>query len=256
VNSISGTINDQTSNPMTDYSPATNLAANKDIVIDTVAPVLSQTGPVATPATNQTPSYTFTSSESGTITYGGSCSSATTSATTGSNTVIFNTLAVGTYTNCTVTVTDSIGNASTPLAVSSFTITSAPVVVTPPSTSTEGGAVGIAFLGPTTLPQTIPTQQVPVTPQQPQKETLPRFTRTLALGTTNIEVLRLQIFLNTHGFPVSVSGAGSPGKETNFFGRATFNALVKFQKAYGIKPTSGFFGPLTKSYVNAILLKK
>jgi hypothetical protein len=53
-------------------------------------PVISQVTPVTTPSTDTTPSYTFTTNKIGTITYGGSCSSATTNATVGNNTITFN----------------------------------------------------------------------------------------------------------------------------------------------------------------------
>ena len=50
---------------------------------DTTAPVVAEVTAVTTPTNDNTPSYTFSSTEAGTITYGGSCSSATTSAITG-----------------------------------------------------------------------------------------------------------------------------------------------------------------------------
>jgi peptidoglycan hydrolase-like protein with peptidoglycan-binding domain len=51
---------------------------------------------------------------------------------------------------------------------------------------------------------------------------------------------------------VSISGyAGSLGYETQYFGRNTQMALAKFQKSVGIAPAVGFFGPITRAYVNA-----
>lgn len=97
-------------------------SATVTATIDTTAPTISTVTPVTTPTTDTTPEYTFTTDEAGTITYGGSCSSVTTSATIGSNTITLNTLAVGTYTNCTITVTDAATNASTALSIPSFTI--------------------------------------------------------------------------------------------------------------------------------------
>ena len=47
---------------------------------DPIAPVIAEVTAVTTPTTDSTPSYTFSSDEEGTITYGGSCSSSTTSA--------------------------------------------------------------------------------------------------------------------------------------------------------------------------------
>ena len=90
--------------------------------IDRVVPILAAVTPVPTPSDDTTPSYTFSSSEAGTISYGGSCSSATTAASAGNNTVTFNALSEGTYSDCTVTVTDSTGNASAALSIASFEI--------------------------------------------------------------------------------------------------------------------------------------
>ena len=91
-------------------------------ITDQTAPVISETTPIPSHTKNQTPSYTFTTNEAGTITYGGSCSSSTTSATVGSNTITFNTLSEGTYSNCTISVTDASSNTSSLLSVSSFTV--------------------------------------------------------------------------------------------------------------------------------------
>lgn len=102
---------------------------------------LSELTPVTTPSNSTTPAYTFYSTEAGTISYGGDCSSNTTSAANGSNTISFNTLSTGTHSNCTITVNDSAGNASNPLSVSAFTIQVPPTVATPTQTSiTSTGA--------------------------------------------------------------------------------------------------------------------
>ncbi|MEA2715524.1 MAG: trimeric autotransporter adhesin, partial [Candidatus Parcubacteria bacterium] len=74
------------------------------------------------------------------------------------------------------------------------------------------------------------------------------FTRSLQLGDTGTDVRLLQVYLNTHGFPISATGAGSPGRETTLFGRKTKAALIRFQRDRGI-PGSGFFGPVTRAYV-------
>jgi hypothetical protein len=87
-----------------------------------IIPVLAQITAVPTPTADTTPSYTFSSTKAGTITYSGSCSSATTTAIAGNNTITFNALAVGIHSNCTIKVTDSLGNQSTSLTVNSFTI--------------------------------------------------------------------------------------------------------------------------------------
>ena len=87
------------------------------------APVIAEVTPVTTPTSNSTPDYTFSSTKAGTITYGGSCSSWTTSATSGNNTILFKPLSDGTYSDCTIIVTDSDGNVSNTLTVTSFTVT-------------------------------------------------------------------------------------------------------------------------------------
>jgi len=91
-------------------------------VVDTTAPSLSQVTAVTTPIKDTTPSYVFSSDESGIISYGGNCSSSTTSASSGNNTITFNTLGDATYSTCTITVTDTAGNASSPLGVNTFVV--------------------------------------------------------------------------------------------------------------------------------------
>jgi hypothetical protein len=118
-------ITDANGNPNT-----TSTSTDNTVTYDATAPTISEVTAVTTPTNDSTPSYTFTTNEPGTITYGGSCASATTTATSGSNTVVFNTLADGTYTDCTITVTDAAGNISNTITVSSFTIdTTNPVII-------------------------------------------------------------------------------------------------------------------------------
>ena len=76
----------------------------------TTALILEEVTAVTTPNIDTTPNYTFSSSKSGTITYGGSCSSSTTIAISGINTITFNALTDGTYDDCTITVTENSGN--------------------------------------------------------------------------------------------------------------------------------------------------
>ena len=129
VSLISGTIADGASNAMTNFTPVTNLAVNKALVIDTTAPVVTESTAVTNPTTDITPDYIFSTTEAGTISYGGSCSSGTTSATLGLNTITFTTLADATYSDCTIMITDTATNSSNVLSVTSFTIdTTAPII--------------------------------------------------------------------------------------------------------------------------------
>ena len=110
---------------------------------DTTAPVIAEVTAVTTPSNDPTPNYTFSSDEAGTITYGGSCSSSTTSATSGNNTITLSSLSDGTYDNCTISVKDSAGNASNTLTITSFivdqtaaTLVEVTVVTTPTNDTT------------------------------------------------------------------------------------------------------------------------
>lgn len=77
------------------------------------------------------------------------------------------------------------------------------------------------------------------------------FKANLTIGSLGSEVKALQQFLNSHGYPVAASGAGSPGNETTRFGALTKAALIKYQKAKGITPAVGYFGPITRAAMNA-----
>ena len=96
---------------------------------DTTAPILAEVTAVTALTNDTTPAYTFSSTEAGTITYGGSCTSSTTSASSGNNAITFNTLSIGTYDNCTVMVTDNALNSSSNLPVSTFTVDNTTITV-------------------------------------------------------------------------------------------------------------------------------
>jgi len=108
---------------------------------DTTAPVIETVTAVTTPTSDSTPDYNFSSTESGSITYGGLCAtagSATTNAIVGHNLIIFNTLSDGSYINCTITVTDPAGNESTTLQIPDFTVQTIPTLPAPYNLSASG----------------------------------------------------------------------------------------------------------------------
>ncbi len=78
------------------------------------------------------------------------------------------------------------------------------------------------------------------------------FTRDLTVGSKGDDVKALQQFLNSKGYKVADTGAGSPGNETTIFGPLTKAALAKYQKAVGISPAVGYFGPKTRAYVASL----
>ena len=84
-------------------------------------PKLKEIAPIGT-TENPKPYYTFSSTYGGTISYFGDCKSSTTSANKGKNTIQFNSLSAGTYSNCSLKVSSSEGEVSDALNISSFTI--------------------------------------------------------------------------------------------------------------------------------------
>ncbi len=102
---------------------------------DTTAAVIAEVTAVTTPDNDSTPDYTFSSDEAGTISYGGSCSSSTTSAVSGNNTITLDSLSDGTYSDCTITVSDYTWkwNASNTLTITSFEVDStSPTIINHP----------------------------------------------------------------------------------------------------------------------------
>ena len=101
-------------------------------IIDTTAPVLSSASSIGT-TNDSTPSLTFSTTETGTLTTsmseGFSSGSSVSITSTGSNTITFGTLSSGTYSGYTITLTDTAGNASNALTIPTFIIdTIAPVL--------------------------------------------------------------------------------------------------------------------------------
>lgn len=78
-----------------------------------------------------------------------------------------------------------------------------------------------------------------------------RFTSNAKLGTNSAEVKKLQSYLNTHGFTIATTGPGSPGNESTYFGGLTKAALIRYQVFHKISPAAGFFGPVTRTKMNA-----
>lgn len=97
--------------------------------IDRIAPSLAQVTPVRALGNDNTPSYTFSSSEAGTISYQ-NCAFDNEEAIQGNNTITFSALVDATYSNCRILVTDDAGNSSTPLTVTEFEIDTLPPVLT------------------------------------------------------------------------------------------------------------------------------
>ncbi len=88
-----------------------------------VPPVITEVTPISNPSTTLTPSYTFHSTQAGTITYGGTCGNATpTTAVAGNNTVTYSLVNGQTYSNCTIRVVNANGEGSNTLSLGVFTV--------------------------------------------------------------------------------------------------------------------------------------
>ncbi len=88
------------------------------------------------------------------------------------------------------------------------------------------------------------------------------FYRSLNVGSTGQDVLMLQKFLNQDpATMVSLSGVGSVGQETNYYGELTKQAVAKFQNKYrqqvlipvGLTSGTGYFGPSTRNFINGLV---
>ncbi len=76
--------------------------------------------------------------------------------------------------------------------------------------------------------------------------------RNLSEGMTGEDIRALQHYLNTHGYVVAASGAGSLNNESPYFGPATKAAVIKFQIAHAIAPAAGYVGPITRAALGSL----
>lgn len=193
---ISGvTITDQYGNVR---GPFSGSDVQKTITATTpTAPIsIYQATPVPSVTTNANPSYAFVSTAAGTIHYGGDCLSSTMYVSSGLNTVVFNTLANGFHSNCTITVTDVAGNVSNQLVVSPFTVQQGTVTGTTSQTPTTTGYY--------------------------------KFQNPLSVGSVGTDVTELQKRLTTEGV--------YSGPINGRFGPLTEAAVKKYQTLHGLTP--------------------
>lgn len=169
------------------------------------------------------------------------------------------------------------GSSQSTLTVKNISNNDAATITVTPSSSAcamEGGGIiggggGGGYSAPVVPPQTaaVAAVTVPTTPAAPSVIAVsvsPVFTRTFNVGASSNDIKRLQQILNSDPTTkIAVSGAGSPGKETNYFGSLTRAALQKFQCKHnivcsGTPKTTGYgnLGPKTRAKIQEVFKKQ
>ncbi len=226
---ISGvTLVDQYGNTV---GPFSGTDVQKTIVASTASGPITiyQSAAIPTPNVNTTPSYSLVSTAPGIIRYGGDCSSQTTSASAGLNTIVMNTLANGLHSNCVITVTDSAGNISNQLVVSPFVVGT--IVTTSPSSDLTAQIKA--------LQDRLVSLQTQTSASGASKSY--QFNNFLGIGSVSADVTALQNLLKEKGLYT--------GPITGRYGALTEAAVKKYQAAHGLTP-AGYVGPGTREALN------
>lgn len=89
----------------------------------------------------------------------------------------------------------------------------------------------------------------------------PVFDSSMEKGMANSNVKRLQKLLNQDADTrLAESGVGSPGNETDYFGKITENAVKRFQEKYELAedgdPGYGYVGPATRAKIKEVFSQK
>jgi len=229
---ISGvTLTDQYGNVS---APAAGYDVQKTInaLTQSQGPMLSQITAVPATVTTATPLYTFYSSAAGTITYGGACTSQTTSAVVGLNTIMFSPLSNGTYGNCTIGVIGNSGTLGNTLAIPTFTVTG---VGTTNTTNTSNVDALAAQL------QALKDQLAKAQSGNTTTDSTYKFYNPLKVGSKGTEVSELQKRLTSEGV--------YSGPITGTYGSQTEAAVKKYQKLHGLTQL-GNVGPGTRAALN------
>lgn len=72
------------------------------------------------------------------------------------------------------------------------------------------------------------------------------FNRDLTIGSSGADVIQLQKIMVARGYLVMPKNTAY-----GYFGGLTRSAVIKYQVEYGIKPSVGYFGPITRKHLNS-----
>jgi YVTN family beta-propeller protein len=243
-----------------------------DILASTTAAVLAPVTSIPSLITSSTQTFTYTAAFDFAIqqVFVTSCNpgvqvlvSRASSSTV--NTVTLNNLQPGNTYQCSLYLTDETGNTSNRLLIGPFTYP-APILSQHVSggTSITQQVKDLIEMGNTQEAKAIQSKWpnlFPASSSSPSvaSTTTPMFGRLLKAGVTGPDVLALQQYLNSHGFPLASIGLGSRGHETDVFGPRTYNALLKFQEAHAadmlaplhLAKGTGMLGPSTSTFIIA-----
>ncbi|HEY4507661.1 MAG TPA: Ig-like domain-containing protein [Candidatus Paceibacterota bacterium] len=266
VGSISGTIADAAGNAMTSFAPATNLAANEAIVIDTTAPTITLDAPLdAAVVAGAAVALTATPADTNLVgvqfkvdgTNEGAEDTAAAYGVTWDSTAVID----GAYTLAAV-ARDTAGNYATDTAAVTVTNAVASGGGSRPSVTTYTYAPGYESAGEEDDDadddegEDQDDEDEDETPEEGDEAGAEgpaySFPRDLEAGVEGPDVRDLQRFLNARGFTVAPDGPGAPGNETDLFGERTRAALAAFQLANGITPAAGYLGPVTRALIAGI----
>ena len=111
---------------VTDAAGNTSALALDSFTVDTLAPSVTITSQILSLTRDTTPSFVIDVSEASAVAYSGSCSSGTTQVQSGGNEITFNALSDGTYSDCSIQLTDAIGNQGSLYPLGTFRIDTIP----------------------------------------------------------------------------------------------------------------------------------
>ncbi|PIR48896.1 hypothetical protein COU80_01800 [Candidatus Peregrinibacteria bacterium CG10_big_fil_rev_8_21_14_0_10_55_24] len=121
-------------------SPSNDIGLDVDssaFTVDNKGPFLEETTAIGV-TTDTTPTFTFTADEDGTLAYAGSCSGVLAVVASGTNTLDFDTLAEGDYTDCSLIATDTYGNTGA-LVIADFAVDTTDPTVPSSFNATDAG---------------------------------------------------------------------------------------------------------------------